>query len=189
MSSEEASSSKSGKNKRAIGSSHGSINSKLAKLEFPRYDGIEDPTSWVCRVEQYFEFQRTEEENKVMLTTYHLEGEAQLWYHIFKEDVMNISWENLKEAMHVRFGPTQFEDFYGDLSKLRQVGSVKEYQCQFEKLLSRVGKLSQVHQVGCFVSGLKENIRTEVQAARPSTLTTAVGLVRLYEAYVLTQKK
>jgi hypothetical protein len=111
MSSEEASSSKSGKNKRAIRSSHGSINSKLAKLEFPHYDGTEDPTSWVCQVEQYFEFQRTEEENKVMLTAYHLDGEAQLWYQIFKEDVMNISWENLKEVVHVRFGPTQFEDF------------------------------------------------------------------------------
>jgi hypothetical protein len=72
---------------------------------------------------------------------------------------------------------------------LRQVGSVKEYQCQFEKLFSIVGKLSQVHQVGCFVSGLKENIRTEVQAARPSTLTTSVGLAHLYEARVLTQKK
>jgi len=71
----------------------------------------------------------------------------------------------------------------------KQAGSVKEYQCQFEKLLSRVGKLSQAHQVGSFVSGLKENIKMEVQAAKPATLTTAVGLSRLYEARVLAQRK
>ena len=28
----------------------GAINSKVAKLEFPRYDGTDDPTSWICRV-------------------------------------------------------------------------------------------------------------------------------------------
>jgi hypothetical protein len=88
-----------------------------------------------------------------------------------------------------QIGPTQFEDFYGDLSKLKQHGSVKEYQCQFEKLLNRVGKLSQAHQVGGFVSGLKESIRIDVQAVKPSTLTAAVGLGKLYEARVLAQKK
>jgi hypothetical protein len=139
---EDTSSSKHGKNKGGLGSSQGSSNTKLAKMEFPRYDGTEDPTSWLCRVEQYFDFQQTEEENKVLLTAYHLEEEAQLWYQIFKEDMEDISWEILEGALHVRFGPTQFEDFFGDQSKLRQVGSVKEYQCLFEKLFNRVGKLS-----------------------------------------------
>ena len=27
---------------------------KLAKLDFPRYDGSEGPTLWICRVEQFF---------------------------------------------------------------------------------------------------------------------------------------
>jgi hypothetical protein len=71
---EDTSSSKYGKNKGVCGSSHGSVNAKVARLEFPRYDGTKDPTSWICRVNQYFEFQNTKEENKVMLTTYHLEG-------------------------------------------------------------------------------------------------------------------
>jgi hypothetical protein len=29
---------------------------KVAKLNFPKFNGSEDPTSWVCRVEQFFEF-------------------------------------------------------------------------------------------------------------------------------------
>jgi hypothetical protein len=30
---------------------------KLAKMDFPKYKGVDDPTSWICRVEQFFEFQ------------------------------------------------------------------------------------------------------------------------------------
>jgi hypothetical protein len=49
---------------------------KLAKLNFPWYDGSEDPSSWVCKAEQFFDFQNTEEEDKERLAAYHLESEA-----------------------------------------------------------------------------------------------------------------
>jgi hypothetical protein len=98
--------------------------SKVAKLNFPKYDGTEDPTCWVCRAEQFFEFQNTAEEDKVMLAAYHLEGEAQLWYQLFKETEEGTSWEQLKDGLHVRYGPTQFDDFFGDLTKLWQTGTV-----------------------------------------------------------------
>jgi hypothetical protein len=55
---------------------------KVAKLNFSKFDGSEDPTSWVCWAEQFFEFQGTAEEDKVALAAYHLEGEAQLWYQL-----------------------------------------------------------------------------------------------------------
>jgi hypothetical protein len=112
---------------------------KVAKLNFPKYEGTEDPTSWVCRVEQFFEFQNTAEEDKVMLAAYHLEGEAQLWYQLFKETEEGASWEQLKEGLHIRYGPKQFDDFFGDLTKLRQTGTVREYLGQYERLLSRAG--------------------------------------------------
>ena len=47
----------------------------LAKLEFPRYAG-DDPTEWFNRVTQYFEYQETINELKVVLAAYDLEGEA-----------------------------------------------------------------------------------------------------------------
>jgi hypothetical protein len=39
------------------------------------------------------------------------------------------------------------------------------------------------------VSGLKESIRIDVQAVKPSTLTAVVGLAKLYEARVLAKKR
>ncbi|TXG69871.1 hypothetical protein EZV62_004806 [Acer yangbiense] len=52
----------------------------------------------------------------------------------------------------------------------------------------RAGKLSEAQQIGGFVSGLRENIRTSVQASRPTSLTAAVGLARLFEAYQRSQR-
>jgi hypothetical protein len=80
------------------------------------------------------------------------------------------------EGRYTRCGPTRFEDHFGDLTKLQQGGSVRDYQAEFERLLSRVEKLSTQHQLGCFVSGLKETIRIKVQAAKPTSLTEAIGL-------------
>ncbi|TXG65836.1 hypothetical protein EZV62_007111 [Acer yangbiense] len=37
---------------------------KLVKLDFPRFNEKEDPTSWLCRVEQFFQFHNTLEEKK-----------------------------------------------------------------------------------------------------------------------------
>ena len=45
-------------------SSHSSIIPRVTKIDFPRYNGNEDPTSWICRVEQFFEFQNIVEEEK-----------------------------------------------------------------------------------------------------------------------------
>lgn len=58
----------------------GLVAPKLAKLDFPCYDGSEDPTLWICRAEQFFEFQGTSLENQVKLAAYHLENDAQLWF-------------------------------------------------------------------------------------------------------------
>jgi hypothetical protein len=96
-------------------------------------------------VEQFFEFQQTQEEDKISLAAYHLEGEVQMWYQLFKQSEELISWETLKAGLYIRYGPTPFEDHFGELTKLQQLGSVREYQLQFEKLLSRVGELSSAH--------------------------------------------
>ncbi|RVW74901.1 hypothetical protein CK203_054589 [Vitis vinifera] len=160
--------------------SYGAVIPRVTKLDFPRFNGSEDPTSWICRVEQFFEFQKIAEEEKVPLATYHLEGEAQLWYQILKEEG-EVAWLTLKEGLNSRYGPTKFDDFFGDLTRLKQVGSVREYQSQFEKLLSRVGKLNQSQQVACFIGGLNEDVRIDVQAMKPPTLSATVGLARLYE--------
>ncbi|KAK3035596.1 hypothetical protein RJ639_033188 [Escallonia herrerae] len=115
------------------GGSSGTYLPKMVKLDFPKFNGDEDPTSWVCRADQFFDFHQTPDEEKVPLASFNLEGDAQVWYQLIKEEQGVISWPTFKEELHVRYGPTQFQDFFGDLTKLQQSGTVKEYQTQFER--------------------------------------------------------
>lgn len=47
------------------------------KLDFPVFDGSEDPLSWLHRCDQFFTNQKTPKEDKVGLAAFHLLGEAQ----------------------------------------------------------------------------------------------------------------
>ena len=58
--------------------SSGTVQAKTVRLEFPKYDGLEDPTIRLCRAEQYFKFQGTIEVEKLRLASYHLERDAQV---------------------------------------------------------------------------------------------------------------
>jgi hypothetical protein len=51
----------------------------MAKLAFPKYFG-EDPTEWLSKVAQFFEFQGKNDNQKVSLASFHLEGEANQWW-------------------------------------------------------------------------------------------------------------
>ena len=80
-----------------------------------------------------------------------------------------------------RFRPNKYEDHFNKLITLKQMVSVLEYQSNFERGLARVGALSPVRNVSCSVTNLKDSIRTNVQANKPTTLTMAIGLAKLFE--------
>lgn len=102
----------------------------MARLEFPKYSG-EDPTEWLSRVAQFFEFQGTADNHKVTLASFHLEGEANQWWQwmrrTYQEEGRSVSWESFEEELWARFGPTECEDFDETLSRVRQVGSLRDY--------------------------------------------------------------
>ena len=45
-----------------------------------------------------------------------------------------VTWELFKEKLLARFGPVDCEDFDEALSKIRQIGSLRDYQKEFERL-------------------------------------------------------
>ncbi|RVW62500.1 Retrovirus-related Pol polyprotein from transposon 17.6 [Vitis vinifera] len=65
------------------------------KIEFPRFAG-DDPTEWFNRVAQFFEFQRTPEDQKVSLAAFHMEGEANQWWQW-----LNRTYKELEYLGHI----------------------------------------------------------------------------------------
>lgn len=115
------------------------------KLDFPKFNGSEDPTRWICRADQFFEFHQTPEDDRTPLASFNLEGNAQ--------GMVLLNSKN----------------FFGDLTKLEQTGSMRDYQTQFERLLICARKLSQEQQVDCFTSGLVIGLQVEVKATKPTS--------------------
>jgi hypothetical protein len=168
------------------------FSSKMAKLEFPRYSG-NDPTEWFNRVDQFFEYQETTDTQKVSLASFHLEGEANQWWQwlhrAYKEEGRTVTWEIFEEELWARFGPTECEDFDEALSRVRQVGSLRDYQKEFERLGNRVHGWTQKALVGTFMGGLKVEISDAIRMFKPRTLKEAISLARMKDEQLTRQGK
>ncbi|CAI8597682.1 unnamed protein product [Vicia faba] len=92
------------------------------------------------------------------------------------------SWLILLAAACHRFGPTQYEDIEGNLSKLSQTGFLADFQAQFEDLMNKVNGISESLLIRFFITGLKKHLRRELQFHRPVTLMEAFSMARAYEA-------
>ncbi|XP_052289930.1 uncharacterized protein LOC127899837 [Citrus sinensis] len=80
-------------------------NDKAEDFSIPQFDGGVDPTSWLCRAEQFFEIHETHAADRVSLASFHLEGDAQLWYQLLKQEAVYISWNEFKEGLHSSVAP------------------------------------------------------------------------------------
>lgn len=74
---------------------------------------------------------------------YHLDSDVQLWFQRFKHRREGVNWEVFKYELHLRYGPSRYQNFFGDLTKLKQTGSIRDYQMEFDHLLHRAGHLSE----------------------------------------------
>ena len=104
---------------------------RVAKLEFPHYAG-NDPTEWFNRVSQFFEYQKTIDDQKMALASFDLEGESNQWWQwlrrAYREKKPMVTWETFTEELWARFGSTECEDFDETLSHVKQTGILRDYQ-------------------------------------------------------------
>ncbi|ESQ30824.1 hypothetical protein EUTSA_v10012141mg [Eutrema salsugineum] len=168
------------------------ITSRRVKLEFPRFSGG-DPTEWVSKVKQFFEYQEMAPEQHVSFTSFHLDGVANEWWQAIskalREDQVEITWEVFEEELWARFGPTDGEDFHEALSRVRQTGSLSDYQQEFERLQNKVRGWSQQALVGTFMGGLQPEIADGIRMFRPKTLKEIINYVRLMDGQLQRLKR
>lgn len=157
-----------------------SIHTRAVRLDFPRFDGG-DPSGWLYRAEQFFEYHQTQATQQIQIASFHLEGDALQWYRWVMAANPLATWPEFSQALLTRFGPTEYDDSTEALAKLQQVGSIREYQTEFEKLATQVSGLSEQFLINCFIGGLKEEIRLNVKMFRPTSLSSTIGLARLQE--------
>ncbi|KAL5789286.1 hypothetical protein ACOSQ2_004174 [Xanthoceras sorbifolium] len=129
------------------------------KLNFPTFEG-NDATRWIYKAEQYFEFK----------ISFHLEGVALQWHRWFTKFKGPLTWDEFNQAVLQRFGPTDFQNPFKALTRLKQATTVTTYQETFKKLSYRVDDLSEKFLEGCFIVGFRDEIRLDVKIKQSSTL-------------------
>ncbi|GKA84889.1 hypothetical protein Tco_0806543 [Tanacetum coccineum] len=96
--------------------------------------------------------------------------------------IARIAEARFKESVKNRFGPSKYEDPKGALSKLLQLGTVEDYQLEFEKLMNRVTDIPDSLLISFYISRLKLNLQHVLLVSRPTTLGDAFCLARIIEA-------
>ncbi|KAG2701180.1 hypothetical protein I3760_06G032300 [Carya illinoinensis] len=153
------------------------------RVDFPSFHG-EDPNGWIYKVNHFFSFHNTLPQHKVRLASFHMEGQALVWFQNMEEMGAFPDWDSFTRALSMRFGPSVYDDPMASLAKLHQTGSVEDYKTRFENLSNRLKGLPKSVQLSCFLSGLKEEIRVTVTMFNPTNLIAAYNLARLQEQNV-----
>lgn len=79
---------------------------------------------------------------KVKYASYYMEGEANIWWQwisqVFQKKDRSIRWKEFEIGLMARFGPSEYTNFDESLAHIKQTGTLREYQKEFEQLASRV---------------------------------------------------
>nr|GMD28243.1 uncharacterized protein LOC109179592 [Ipomoea batatas] len=152
---------------------------KFARLEFPRFDGREDPSAWLHRCEQFFKAQNTPAREFVSLAAFHLTGVAQTWHLRLELEDPAISWRHFKQRCYLRFGPGLRGNALGMLTYVRQNGRpLEEYTDEFQEILGLTTTVRQDQEVDLYTTGLDEWLRIDVENLHPPNLDVAMNIAR-----------
>jgi hypothetical protein len=111
------SSSSGDKDKGVAGTPAGGAPPATYKLRFPKFDGSTDPLAWLHRCEQFFQAQRTPEDEKVWLASFYMDGDAQQWYFRVERNQGVPSWARFTDLVSRRFGSPARSNPVGELIK------------------------------------------------------------------------
>lgn len=113
-----------------------------------------------------------------------MKGEALSWYKWMFQNNQLTDWVSFAKALELRFGPSTYENHQAELFKLKQMGSIAEYQATFEKIGNQVRGLPHKAMLNCFIYGLVPEIRNELAIQKPTNISQAIGLAKLIESKI-----
>lgn len=160
-----------------------SPNIRPPKLQLTPFED-QDPLDWLFQADQFFQFYQIPFEQRLSMTAFYMKGDALGWFKWMYRNNQLTDWHSFTRALELRFGPSSYDNFQAELFKLKQSGSVTDYQCKFERLCNRVYGLTPDAILNCFISGLLPDIQRELAILKPATIAHAIGLAKLVEAKI-----
>lgn len=91
------------------------------------------------------------------MMSFFMKDQALIRYKWMVHNKQLTTWPAFEHALEMRFGPSSYDNHRATLFKLRQTGSVEEFQTQFETLCNRVNGLLSDAILDCFFVRIKAN--------------------------------
>ncbi|XP_070038889.1 uncharacterized protein [Nicotiana tomentosiformis] len=154
---------------------------RYSRLEFSQYSGS-DLRSWLYKVDHVFSMEEVTFDERVNAASIHFDGEVIAWHRSYMRSrniVAFPTWTEYVLALNERFGEG-FEDPMESIKNLKQIGSVGEYQAEFDRLLTEVN-LANDNAISCFLGGLKPELNKAVKIQSPRIFMQAYKIARLQE--------
>ena len=92
------------------------------KVDFPKFYG-DDAMQWLYKAEHFFIIYSLPKDMKVPITSIHFEGKVLPWFQLLEKSNQVPNWLSIAAAIHLQFGPSQFDNPRSNIFKLVQTGS------------------------------------------------------------------
>ncbi|GKF57082.1 ty3-gypsy retrotransposon protein, partial [Tanacetum coccineum] len=129
-------------------------------MNVPKFSGVY-PESWIFAIIEYFSLLNTPIDQWLKIVSFNLEGAAAKWFQWMAGNGLITTWARFEESVGNCFGSSEYEDPNGALSKLLQLGTVKDYQRGFEKLMNRARDIPDSLLISFYIYGLKLHLQRE----------------------------
>lgn len=144
------------------------------------FDGS-NPLEWLFQADQLFNIYQLPAETRLSMMSFYMKGDALCWFKWLHHNQLLTNWASFTRVLESCFGPSTYENHQAELFKLKQTGSIIDYQASFEKLGNQVVGLSHEDILNCFISGLIPEIQNELAIHKPVSISQAIGLAKLIE--------
>ncbi|CAM0957818.1 unnamed protein product [Alopecurus aequalis] len=139
----------------------------LPKMSVPRFDG-EWPRIWKDQIMDYFCIFNINPALWLTTGTLHLDGQAAMWWQAYKLQHVVTTWPQFILAIEEQFGQDDHRKVMKTLVNLKQIGTVAEYQKEFQELVFKATMLNHHYDehmfIAHFIRGLKSEFRAAVES-------------------------
>ena len=147
---------------------------KIPKFNVPNFLrnlNPEELINWINELEEYFEYEKIENLDRVKFAKAKLKGHAKVWWQEVQLDRNNrgkdkiTKWERMVAKLKRKFIPIDYElDMLKKMQGLKQAGkSIQEYTEEFYQVLIRTGHAeADKEKVSRYINGLRPSIQEEL---------------------------
>lgn len=143
-----------------------------------RFGQGEKLEEWLYKMDLYLQATQVPDQLRVITTVSFLQGNAMTWWRamIGSRDPTTITWQDFTTHIRKEFVPTNaVKSAREKLKRLAQHSSVAAYVRDFRNLALQIPDMSDAEKLDRFVTGLKPQVRRDVDQFDPSTFDDAVA--------------